>query len=56
MLWRLQNVNILVPTALRGRGWFSREVAPVLNRKHRGPKWTERNPRDGGLGRKVEEK
>lgn len=41
MLWKLQDVNRWVPTALRGRRWSSREVAAVLSRNHKGAQWTQ---------------
>lgn len=44
------------PNSTQREGWSSRDVASVLNRKHRGPEWMEKNPTDGGLGRKMEEK
>lgn len=56
MLWRLHDVNLLVPMVLRGRVWYSREMASVVKGNHRGASWTEKNPADGDMDREVEEK
>lgn len=55
-LWKLQDVNILVPTEFRARRWCSREVAAVLSGNQRNQRAHRRTPWMGLSRREVEEK